>query len=244
MTSMVARCSRNSGPSIRYWKRRWRGSSVRIVSTMVAPVPTVISRRRPSTVQSSMPGNHRWSSSGRPTTAHTSAAGRAMRTWWRTLPRIGGLLGVGVGGSPCEEPLERVGHRAGGRGAVEAVVAAVRVVGLERGDDVDGREPTRPRVARSELGAEGGLDVARHDLADPSELVGDERLERGAQTCDLVDVAHHLEQFDAVGDEAFDALGQWELGRDGVGHERGEPLALAGHRGADEVVEVVEVAEH
>ena len=47
------------------------------------PVPIVITRMLPSTVQSTMPGNHVCSPAASRTRAHTSSALRRMRISWR-----------------------------------------------------------------------------------------------------------------------------------------------------------------
>ena len=57
ITSIVPRWCSNIGAVIRYWNRRWVWSISRISSGIGRPVPVVITRVLPSTVQSTMPGN-------------------------------------------------------------------------------------------------------------------------------------------------------------------------------------------
>ena len=81
ITSIVPRCFRNIGAVISYWNRRCASSRSTICSGIGRPMPVVITRIVPSTLQSTMPGNQVWSWVGSPASAHTSAALRRMRIW-------------------------------------------------------------------------------------------------------------------------------------------------------------------
>src|SRR3954463_15021260 len=77
---------------MRGWKGRWSRSLVTISSGIGSPDPVVMTRRLPSTVDATMPGNHSWMRAGSPTRDHTASAGRLIRTWRRTLPRAGVMV--------------------------------------------------------------------------------------------------------------------------------------------------------
>ena len=239
MTSIVPRCSAKSPPAIRYWKRRWSGSLVSSVSGRLTPLP----ERDRAGVAVDRAGDDARGTRGaaaragrrRPT---PRSAGTSITRSRRTEPRISALA--------AEEPVDRQRHHPGGRRLAQPLVLAQQVPGLPGAGDVEGGQHRVVLVGAArgaELRAEHVDHLAAQHGPDPPELGGDLRLPRRDRAGELADRAHGVEQARPVGHEAVDPLAEGLAGPGRHLEQRREVLLLAGHGGADERVDVVEVAE-
>ena len=243
-TSSDARCSVKNPPVMRYWKRRCSGSWVRIVSSSVRPV-----RERD---RADVAGHLAGHDAREPVVQQVGPADHAptrCRRRRRRRPRAARTRGSAA------PPARRRGRRTPAPAAMagldivdrEALVVVHQVERLPRHHDV-----ARPRACAAGLpggrasssGANGVGELQPQGVADAGQLGQDQRLACGQGARHPPDLAHALRAGGrrAV-DEALDALGERRVGGDVERVEGRQVLLLAGDGGADERVDVVEVAE-
>ena len=185
-TSIEARCSVKNPPVMRYWKRRWSGSWVRIVSSSVSPVASVTVRTSPATSQATTPGEPvveqrragrrrptrcRRGRRPRPRAARTPASADGPNAGVRSGRRGGGAEQAGQARPASPPPPVRPGGP--GRCASGRAPPTTR-----RRRPRPARSAARPRAGASSSGANSVGELHPQRVADAGQLGQDQRLAR------------------------------------------------------------------